>query len=141
MPKRGGWRGRFDNTLALFVVPDHHVFRTLISQGVAPEGLGIAGLDGTPVEEDPRRIWQRFTAHFHFFRGTPSKFWPTHSFERVFSLTEPLNLDTAQAYYDHIDGHLATDAFLPRALFERFRTEVLATTDGVLASLDKLGPP
>ena len=38
-------------------------------------------------------------------------------------------------YYDHIDAKLATDEFRPRALFERFNIEVLATTDGALDDL------
>ena len=44
----------------LFVIPDHYVFRMLYSQGVPMEDLGVQTLDGTPVETDHRRIWQRF---------------------------------------------------------------------------------
>ena len=32
----------------------------LYSQGVALEDLGVPARDGTPVETDHRRIWQRF---------------------------------------------------------------------------------
>ena len=38
-------------------------------------------------------------------------------------------------YYDTIEAKLATPEFLPRALFERFNIEVLATTDSPLDSL------
>jgi len=31
---------QFENPAALFVVPDHYVFRMLISQGIANAGLG-----------------------------------------------------------------------------------------------------
>lgn len=126
---------RFENPAALFVVPDHYVFRMLISHGVAPEDIGIPRIDGGPVETDPREIWQRFAAHFHLFRATPSALWLNHSFQHVFGLTEPLNADTAQDYYDHIESRLATREFLPRTLFERFNVEVLATTEGALDNL------
>ena len=36
---------------------------------------------------------------------------------------------TADAIYDQLAERLATDAYRPRALYERFRIEVLATTD------------
>jgi glucuronate isomerase len=36
---------------------------------------------------------------------------------------------TADFYFDHIAEKLATEAFRPRALFERFNIELLATTD------------
>ncbi|MFK7761723.1 MAG: glucuronate isomerase [Roseobacter sp.] len=126
---------RFENPAALFVVPDHYVFRMLISQGVQPEALGIPGVDGRAVETDPRAIWQLFAAHFHLFRATPSAMWLNHSFEHVFGIEIPLNADTAMTYYDHIEAQLASAAFLPRALFERFNVEVLSTTEGALDDL------
>ncbi len=126
---------RFPNPAELFVIPDHYVFRMLASQGVALSDLGVPRVDGGHVETDPRVIWQRFAQNFHLFRGTPSAMWLNHSFEHVFGLDMPLNGDRADAYYDHIETKLATDAFLPRALFERFNLEVLATTEGALDDL------
>ncbi|MEM9576679.1 MAG: glucuronate isomerase [Pseudomonadota bacterium] len=126
---------RFENPAALFVIPDHYVFRMLISQGVAPEALGIPRSDGGRVEEDPRAIWRVFARHFHLFRGTPSAMWLNHSFEHVFGLTEPLSAENADHAYDHIERQLQREAFRPRALFERFKVEVLATTEGALDDL------
>lgn len=126
---------RFENPAALFVVPDHYVFRMLISQGVQPAALGLPRVDGGVVETDPRAIWQIFAAHFYLFRATPSAMWLNHSFEHVFGLDAPLNADTATAYYDRIEHQLASDAFLPRALFDHFKVEVLATTEGALDDL------
>ncbi len=126
---------RFDNPAALFVIPDHYVFRMLISQGVPPEALGIPRVDGGAVESDPRMIWRRFAQHFHLFRATPSAMWLNHSFEHVFGLDAPLTPDTAMEIYDAIETLLASDAFRPRALFERFNVEVLATTEGALDDL------
>ncbi len=126
---------RFADPAQLFVVPDHYVFRMLVSQGVSMNDLGISRLDGTKVEADPRTIWRRFAENYHLFRGTPSSLWLNHSFEHVFGIDEILSADTADAYYDHIDAKLAEDAFRPRALFDRFGIEALATTEGSLDDL------
>lgn len=126
---------RFPNPAELFVIPDHYVFRMLVSQGVKMTDLGVPRLDGGPVEADPRAIWRRFAENFHLFRGTPSAMWIEHSFEHVFGLDEPLSARTAEAHYDHIDAKLAETGFRPRALFERFGIEVLATTEGALDDL------
>ena len=126
---------RFPNPAELFVIPDHYVFRMLISQGVPPTDLGVPRVDGGATETDPRAIWRRFAAQAHLFRGTPSAMWLDHSFEHVFGLTEPLSAGTADAAYDHIEARLADPAFRPRALFERFGVEVLATTEGALDDL------
>ncbi|MEM6384806.1 MAG: glucuronate isomerase [Pseudomonadota bacterium] len=125
----------FANPADLFVIPDHYVFRMLVSRGVTLADLGVPRVDGGAVETDPRRIWRRFAERYHLFRGTPSAMWLDHSFEHVFGLTEPLSAKTAEAYYDHIDACLSRPEFRPRALFERFNVEVLATTDGALDDL------
>jgi glucuronate isomerase len=55
--------------------------------------------------------------------------------EELFGLSERLSAATADHSYDVIEAKLATAEFLPRALYERFRIEVLATTDSPLDSL------
>src|SRR5215208_5802514 len=59
----------------LFIIPDHYVFRMLYSHWVPMEDLGVPTVDGTPVETDHRRIWQRFCENFHLFRATPTGLW------------------------------------------------------------------
>ncbi|MEM9425453.1 MAG: glucuronate isomerase [Pseudomonadota bacterium] len=125
----------FANPAELFVIPDHYVFRMLVSQGVPLTDLGVPRMDGGPTEMDPRRIWQRFADNYHLFRATPSAMWLDHSFEHVFGLGEPLTGANAEMYYDHIDACLAEERFRPRALFEQFNVEVLATTEGALDDL------
>src|SRR3546814_11174232 len=49
----------FPDPAQLLIVPDHYIFRMLFSQGIALEDLGVRRLDGSPVEMDGRRIWQR----------------------------------------------------------------------------------
>ena len=126
---------RFPNPSALFVVPDHYVFRMLVSQGVAMTDLGLPRADGGATESDPRKIWHRFAAGYHLFRGTPSSMWLDHAFEHLFGFDTPLSPQTADLYYDRIEAQLSTEAFLPRALFERFNIEALATTEGALDDL------
>jgi len=125
----------FDNPAALLVQPDHYVLRMLYSQGVPLTDLGIESADGEGAERDPREVWRRFAAHYHIFRGTPSQLWLDHVFGEVFGIHARLCADTADLYYDHIAACLARAAFLPRALFERFNIELLATTESPLDDL------
>jgi glucuronate isomerase len=125
----------FPDPAGLLVIPDHYVTRMLYSQGVPLEALGVPSLDGTPVETDSRRIWRRFAEHMPCFRGTPSGCWLKHELADVFGIDEPLGAGNADAIYDRIDAHLRTDAFRPRALFERFHIEVLCTTDSATDAL------
>ena len=121
----------FPNPAQLFVVPDHYVFRMLYSQGVPLEQLGI----GANSSADPRNIWRIFAEHYYLFRGTPTRLWLDFAFQELFGLHSRLKPANADEYYDLIAAKLTTTAFRPRALFERFRLEVLATTDSPLDSL------
>ncbi|MFN7390183.1 glucuronate isomerase [Brevundimonas sp.] len=123
------------NPAQLLITPDHYVFRMLYSQGVALEDLGVPRADGGPVETDPRTIWRRFAERYHLFRGTPSRIWHDWVYAEVFGLDVRLSAETADQYYDVIDGALKTDAFRPRALFERYNIEVIATTESPLDDL------
>lgn len=118
----------FPNPTALLLAPDHYLFRMLYSQGVALERLGVPSRTGAP-DVDPRAAWRLFAAHFHLFRGAPSALWLNHVFADVFGLDVRLEASTADHYYDVIDAALRTDAFRPRALFDRFNIETLATTE------------
>jgi glucuronate isomerase len=121
----------FPNPAKLFVQPDHYVYRMLYSQGVSLDDLEI----GVAEMKDPRRVWRIFAEHYYLFRGTPTRMWLDYAFEGLFGLSERLSAKTADLYYDTIDEKLSTPEFLPRALYERFRLEVLATTDSPLESL------
>lgn len=126
---------RFPNPADLFVVPDHYVFRMLVSQGVPMADLGVPRVDGELSEEDPRTIWRRFAEGYHLFRATPSAMWLEHSFEFVFGVEEVLCVENSDTLYDHIEAKLAEPEFRPRALFDRFNIEFLATTEGALDDL------
>lgn len=126
----------FPDPAELFVVPDHYVFRMLCSQGIPLTDLGVPRVDGGASERDPRRIWKLFADNFHLFRGTPSALWLTHSFQEVFGIDEPLGPETATRIYDHIADCLARPQFRPRALYDRFNIEVIATTESALDPLE-----
>ncbi|HEY8563876.1 MAG TPA: glucuronate isomerase [Beijerinckiaceae bacterium] len=125
----------FPDPATLLVKPDHYVFRMLYSQGVPLEALGIARRDGAPVEADPRAIWQLFAEHWPLFRGTPTRLWFEQALQDVFGIEERLSPATADAIYDAVAARLADPAMRPRALYERFGIEVIATTDSALDDL------
>ncbi len=132
----------FGTPVDLLIIPDHYVFRMLYSQGIPLEALGIAPLDGGPVERDHRKIWQTFAEHFHLFRGTPTGVWLSYMFDQVLGVdaqqdgSPKLTGASAQAFYDQIAEKLASPEFRPRTLFKRFNVEVLCTTDFASHSLE-----
>ena len=77
----------------------------------------------------PGAVWRLLCEHWHLFRGTPSRYWLESSSAEVFDVTVRPSAQTADAIYDQVAERLAKDAYRPRALFERFGIEVLATTD------------
>jgi len=125
----------FADPASLFIVPDHYIFRMLYSQGVPLEELGVPRIDGGWVESDPRKIWRRFAENFHLLRGTPSWMWLGHALHEIMGVPQRLSPETADDIYDQIDAKLKQDEYRPRALFERFGIEVLATTEDPLDDL------
>lgn len=125
----------FQDPAALFITPDHYATRMLYSQGVRLEDLGVPRRDRAAVETDPRKIWRLFAAHFHLFAGTPTRIWFEHSMETVFGITERLSPKTADALFDRIEAVIPAPEMRPRALFDRFGIEVIATTDSALDDL------
>lgn len=121
----------FPDPAKLFVQPDHYVYRMLYSQGVSMDELEI----GRAEMKDPRKVWRIFASHYYLFRGTPTRIWLDFCFQELFGLEERLSEKTADHYYDVISEKLKTPEFLPRALYDRFQLEVLATTDSPLDSL------
>ena len=122
----------FANPAALLVTPDHYVFRMLYAQGIPMADVGI----GAPgAEADPREVFRLFAAHWHLFLGTPTRLWMEYVLRETLQISQPLTAQTADAIYDDISERLQQAEFLPRALFERFNIETLATTDSALDDL------
>ncbi len=121
----------FTDAAALLLLPDHYIFRMLYSHGIALESLGIGGASapGVSVAESHRRAWRILAANWHLFLGTPSRMWLTQSMHDVFGIAEKLSVESADRIYDQISDCLQRPAFRPRALFEGFNIEILATTE------------
>ncbi len=124
----------FGNAAELLLHPDHYVFRMLYSQGIPLDALGIRNKDA-----DPRESWRLFAQNYHLFRGTPSRMWMDWVFAEAFGFEVQFSAETSDLYYDRITEALTTDAFLPRALFDRFGIEVIATTESPIDTLEYHG--
>ena len=118
----------FTDAASLLLAPDHYLYRMLFSQGVDLTSLGVPSRSG-PSPAKPREAWRLLARNMKLFRGTPSSMWLDHVFREVFGFEVQLDAETADFYFDSIGEQLQTAAFRPRALFDRFNIEVLATTE------------
>jgi glucuronate isomerase len=125
----------FPDPAQLLIVPDHYINRMLYSQGVPLHQLGVRRQDEGPVETDGRTIWRTFVDHWPLLRGTPSRLWLELTLRQIFEIETPLRPDTADVVYDRLAHRLAEPGFRPRALFERFGIELLATTESAVDDL------
>lgn len=105
---------------------------TVASAGDGAEGQ-LAG-QSRPVA-GPREVWRRLCRHWPVFRGTVMRLWLEETLSDLFGLHEPLAEASADETYDHIANALRRPEFRPRALYQRFGLEVLATTDSPLDDL------
>ena len=134
---------QFGSPVDLLIIPDHYVFRMLYSQGISLDALGIKRLPDAPQDErhsesqDHREIWRLVCAHWHLFRATPTGIWLRDELADVFGVTLKLNSQNADAIYDAIADKLQSADFRPRALYDRFNIEVLATTDAATDRLEQ----
>jgi glucuronate isomerase len=110
----------FPEPASLIVQPDHYILRLLYANGVPLQAL---------LKAEPRQVWQLFAEHYYLFRGTPSGAWLDFELQEVFGIRSSVVGETAPRIYDEIVEKLASPEFRPRALYERFNIEVLATTD------------
>ena len=118
---------RFENPTKLLLTPDHYINRLLHANGVSLSELGVGQAEFTDAQA--RNAFRIFCANWRQFRGTQMKFWFESELADVFGIDLRPSAETADEIYDRIDALLATDDFLPRQLFDRFRIEFIATTD------------
>lgn len=126
---------RFENPAELLVQHDHYVTRLMHAAGVPLNALGIPALDGSLPVATPQEVWRRFCSLWEKFDGTASSYWLHDILVGQFGIDEVPEIGNADRLYNKIDRRLATAEFRPRALFERFRIEVLATTDDPMSDL------
>jgi glucuronate isomerase len=120
----------FSDPATLFVSSDHYVTRQLHASG--------AGLDALSVAHgaDPRDVWRTLAGHSRALAGTASAVWLRDELASVFGIEHDLTPGNADEMFDRISELLRQPEFRPRALFNRFGIQVLATTDDPLDSLD-----
>jgi glucuronate isomerase len=121
----------FPDPAALLITPDHYVLRLLHANGVPLEALGR---DPQAVPSG-RSIWRHLATHWDDFLGTPVRYWFETELHDVFGLDQVPSAANADAQYDRIAAALLEPSFRPRALFDSFGIEVLATTDDPTADL------
>ena len=117
----------FRDPAELFVTPDHYVTRLLHASGVPLDALGVG--QGPLSETAARAAWRLLCEHWDLYRGTPVRYWLESELVEIFGVTVRPSAATADAIYDHLAERLSQDAYKPRALFDRFKISVLATTD------------
>ena len=120
----------FTDPAALLIAHDHYITRLVHASGIDLADLGVCG---SPA--DPRAVWRTVADHWTVFAGTASGYWMEEELAGTFGIDEPLRAASADRIYDRIQRLLDTPAYRPRALFERFGIEVLATTDDPLDDL------
>ena len=124
----------FADPAALLVTPDHYVTRLLHAHGVELDQLGLARAGGGAPAVG-REVWRQLCEHWDAFLGTPVRLWLELELARVFGVEVQPSAANADELYDQLSAQLATDAYRPRALFDRFGIAVLATTDDPAADL------
>lgn len=124
----------------VLIIPDHYIFRLLYSQGITLEALGIPRRGGdltyAGIETDHRKLWRTVCDHWYLFRGTPTGIWLRDELRDVFGIALKISSATADAIYDALQEKLNSPDFRPRRLFDRFKIEVLATTDAANDTLE-----
>lgn len=123
----------FQNPAELFIYFDHYVTRLLHANGTPLEQLRKPSAD--PNGDHARNAWSVLCKNWHLFGGTASGYWLGESLEQVFGIEIELSEENAQVIYDLISKKLLEAEFRPRALFERFKISVLATTDDPIDDL------
>ena len=126
----------FANATELLLQPDHYLLRMLYSQGIGLDELGVRHGGSAAAKTDPEAVWQLFAGNYHLFRGTPTRLWMDHVFVEVFGIDELLTENNGPRIYAEINRQLSQPECLPRALFQRFNIEVIATTESPLDPLD-----
>lgn len=117
----------FADPTTLLITPDHYVNRLMHARGVNLADLGVG--QGPLSEEQARAAWRIFCAHWDTYLGTPVRYWMESELTEIFRVSITPSASTADIIYDHIAQRLTEPEFRPRALFERFGIQVLATTD------------
>jgi glucuronate isomerase len=125
----------FPDPAELLIRRDHYVTRLIHAAGVPLEQLGVPERASGSVAVGAREVWRSFCEHWYLFAGTASGYWLQSGLVELFGIDSDPSAENSDQLFDTIQAALATAEFRPRALFERFRIEVLATTDDPMDDL------
>jgi glucuronate isomerase len=117
----------FGDPTSLLITPDHYVNRMLHAHGVELSALGVG--QGSLTEQQSREAFRILCDHWEIYRGTPVRLWFDSQLADIFGVTVRPSKETADEIYDQIAACIASPEFKPRALYDKFKIEVLATTD------------
>lgn len=128
----------FESPADLFIYFNHYVTRLMHADGTPLEHLLAPKPELTANEKQQHaiRAWEIFASKWHLFAGTSSGYWFVRELRDVFGITDEFNSLNALKIHDQISQLIQEPEFLPRALFERFNIELLATTDSPADSLE-----
>jgi glucuronate isomerase len=125
----------FPDPAELIIRRDHYVTRLIHAAGVGLERLGVSERAGDDPSVSAREVWHTFCGHWYLFAGTASGYWLQTVLVELFGIDQDPCAGNADRLFDAVQAALETAEFRPRALFERFRIEVLATTDDPMDDL------
>ncbi len=118
---------RFKNITDLWLSGDHYKWRLMRANGV--EEKFITG-DASDWEK-----FQKFAETIPYTMKNPMYHWTHMELQRVFGINELLSPETALEIYEHCNKLLQQDGFTARGMMERFKVEVVCTTDDPCDSL------
>lgn len=130
--------GRFSSAADLFIYHNHYVTRLLHADGVDLSLVRAPRISGSEVEarEHAIRAWEIFGSRWHLFAGTSSGYWFVRELRDIFEIEDDFSSDSAERIRLQIEEKLDRPEFRPRALFEKFDIQLLATTDSPADDLE-----
>ena len=118
---------RFKNLTDLWLSGDHYKWRAMRANGV--DERCITG-DASDWEK-----FQKFAETIPYTMRNPMYHWTHMELQRVFGIEKLLSPETAADIYEKCNNILQEDGFTARGLMERFKVEVVCTTDDPCDSL------
>lgn len=126
----------FESAADLFIYHNHYVTRQLHADGVDLAQLRMPQSGSADeLKTHAATAWQIMADRWHLFAGTASGYWFVRELRDVFGINEEFSSKAAASIREQIEAKLQSPEMLPRALFEKFNIEVLATTDSPIDDL------
>jgi glucuronate isomerase len=119
---------RFDNLGELWLAEDHYKWRAMRANGINERY--ITGKEASYWEK-----FEKWAETAPYTMRNPLYHWTHLELKATFGITKLLKPETAKEIYDECSAKLRTPEFSARKLMERFKVEVVCTTDDPVDSL------